>query len=1062
MTRNPSRIAPPLIACVAALAACQEPQIVLPPSLDGPAQVALARGEVCLELRDLTGEGLVAPRTRRCVDTTRRVLDQIEVESALQEAFEQRRDELDLPAERGNIGLVVNTQIDRLGVVAMDPFGSSISRTFPVLLDLSQGTPGITHIPVGAYPVDVAASPDGTVAYTSNQGDATVSVVNLWALSAVGEALAAPGTPGPVLTRARTGELVVGLLEPSALWIRPGVRCEAPADSELPAAPGELDPAQGCDLDSEQMGQTMELPGQLKDLVEDPRRGYLWALYTDRPWLSVIAPDEATRGEDACVDGRAQAPCEIGRVGLTHGCSDGLDNDGDGAVDTEDVQCFGPLHAESREGIGRRVQGACADGEDNDGDGAIDRADAECHASAQAAEGGEQVPDFEEAFAACDDGQDNDGDGRTDTEDPDCYGPRGRTERAAPLRGFESLGVDEVGMFVYVTRPSGREILVVDAARRQLVDAPRSRATPDPFTERLGVVLGTRPRPSAVDGHITRRVIPDDRPGYEDVHALIEYQVGAYTATDSGFFYYVDAATIYCDIWSLDRGLLSTRAFFETPWELDERPEARCLRTPALPLQEPAAAVSSCREIVLCRECVEGDPLDPDDEVELEACAPCQGLDEQAYEQGVEACLLSQRSERSSPFVTRVFNPRMAVLDALDGFAARQVGRARCEQPEALVGAMQRYLNANPDSGASLGCGSALMPQPLSLTVATEGPEAPEDFGPSPRLDLIERRQLELVPTEGGGFEEVLAIGPDDYRIRDESWTIAYEGVLPGTSREDGLVAAGGDPSRFDIGSLNPCLSDVRPGDVLIVRTGPGDESGGVPESCQDYAPEEAPEAFRSYEIVEVRGGELGLELLDPGEGDGPRFVEEFPTRECFPRGIAYEIRPRGEWIVSGSQSGLASGQRLVDGVCVPGNGADFARASARARIGERFDGPLFSFKLTEGQVEPLRGLSYTVEIERNFNSASASSGIQLETPTVRPSQIQFINLFSYTRDQIGIHTSDLVRWLREVTEVGAREAGPAPTATPRYLRYLMAVDPSDDRIYVRDLSNTTIVRDVR
>jgi subtilisin family serine protease len=90
-------------------------------------------------------------------------------------------------------------------------------------------------------------------------------------------------------------------------------------------------------------------------------------------------------------------------------CSDGVDNDGDGAVDvpadagcedTHDLSETSPLLA-------------CDDGADNDGDGAADAADPGC-----------QGPLSPSESPACDDGLDNDGDGGIDWDgaprDPQC------------------------------------------------------------------------------------------------------------------------------------------------------------------------------------------------------------------------------------------------------------------------------------------------------------------------------------------------------------------------------------------------------------------------------------------------------------------------------------------------------------------------------------------------------------------------------------------------------------------------------------------------------------------
>ena len=76
-------------------------------------------------------------------------------------------------------------------------------------------------------------------------------------------------------------------------------------------------------------------------------------------------------------------------------CTDGIDNDGDGDIDGEDVDCSqsgGPL-PNDREKF-------CSDGVDNDGNGAVD--------------------DLNECERSCTDGTDNDGDGKIDLEDNDC------------------------------------------------------------------------------------------------------------------------------------------------------------------------------------------------------------------------------------------------------------------------------------------------------------------------------------------------------------------------------------------------------------------------------------------------------------------------------------------------------------------------------------------------------------------------------------------------------------------------------------------------------------------
>ena len=84
-------------------------------------------------------------------------------------------------------------------------------------------------------------------------------------------------------------------------------------------------------------------------------------------------------------------------------CSNGVDDDGDGAVDCADSDCVNdPVCGDPRE--------ICDNGLDDDGDGAIDCADPDCSSDPYCLAGHE----------LCTNGVDDDGDGATDCEDPDC------------------------------------------------------------------------------------------------------------------------------------------------------------------------------------------------------------------------------------------------------------------------------------------------------------------------------------------------------------------------------------------------------------------------------------------------------------------------------------------------------------------------------------------------------------------------------------------------------------------------------------------------------------------
>ena len=66
-------------------------------------------------------------------------------------------------------------------------------------------------------------------------------------------------------------------------------------------------------------------------------------------------------------------------------CVDGKDNDEDGAIDDQDVDCTTPTNASSSENLSRSASASentpalCVDGKDNDEDGAIDDQDVDCN-----------------------------------------------------------------------------------------------------------------------------------------------------------------------------------------------------------------------------------------------------------------------------------------------------------------------------------------------------------------------------------------------------------------------------------------------------------------------------------------------------------------------------------------------------------------------------------------------------------------------------------------------------------------------------------------------------------
>lgn len=105
-------------------------------------------------------------------------------------------------------------------------------------------------------------------------------------------------------------------------------------------------------------------------------------------------------------------PC---RIPITWECNDGIDNDGDGLIDTDDESCFKRTDSETPIAYGGPPP-ECGDGVDSDGDGLADALDPGCGGRSDHDEADDSVWNSD----TCDDGVDNDQDSLIDEDDPQC------------------------------------------------------------------------------------------------------------------------------------------------------------------------------------------------------------------------------------------------------------------------------------------------------------------------------------------------------------------------------------------------------------------------------------------------------------------------------------------------------------------------------------------------------------------------------------------------------------------------------------------------------------------
>lgn len=301
------------------------------------------------------------------------------------------------------------------------------------LIDTDFFIPGITGISVGKGPLRVLRAPDWSAFYVVSASDRRVDRIVLERLDDDGilsfsqQSFELPDTP--IEAEVIGTDLLIAARDQAELW-----RYDLAADPVAPPL------------------SVISLPDRLAHVIALDQR---WLVtWRTRRTVTLMEPDGTI----------------ISEAGLTAQCRDGLDNDGDGLTDDADIDCSDAGDDDEGDATGAERTAppavaasydgtpSCSNGIDDDEDGATDYP--EDLACADSEDDGELAPE-------CSDGIDQDGDGLTDLDDETCYAAWGNHEGQLPADGpFHPTLVDagEYGRFVYVLDERVGEILVFDVS----------------------------------------------------------------------------------------------------------------------------------------------------------------------------------------------------------------------------------------------------------------------------------------------------------------------------------------------------------------------------------------------------------------------------------------------------------------------------------------------------------------------------------------------------------------------------------------------------------------------
>ena len=832
-------------------------------------------------------------------------------------------------------GLIVNRQRQSLMLFDYD-------IALPELLDIELGEPGVTGVAVCEGPSQVATSPDGIFAVVLCDQSLSVSVVSL------------PHRQEVFRSSRRTAETQLAAAPDDALFAFAQPELNQIQIERLDFTCGtDSQLTSGCEPDV-----TMETvivlgaTGAPTHLAFG-EAGRLFVTYRELPYVSIF---ELSSVEAVCLDESDTAPCETARIGLTFECADGLDNDGDGLIDQNDLQCFGSTDAESPEGI-RGVSSVCTDGLDNDGDGLVDHDDVDCINAIDQSETGAV------RMAQCNDGLDNDGDGLVDLDDDRCFDVGWDSELSAPACA-DGIDNDDDGL--------------VDTADEQCIDSfwsdeSRLPACSDSedndddgnadFPEDFDCIDPLMDSEESIPA--CNNGVDDDGDGFVDRgdpgcgNHSDESEASSLPVCADGVDNDDDGAIDLADTDCFGAaGNRESTVLTDGYGPISLHDDQRFLYVVDPPNNQVLVVDLDNQQLL---DANDGDFL----RTGLGVTTTDSGVLVQPVGYGVSATVYDSGSTQTG------VSEEVAIVPSSDGLATvvdiettffvddvtrtegttfrlrprdgetsnASIWNVTCEIPDDLRDAIRAARGDDTDT--RIYCSDPEVPQ-LQI----------DDDGVDVRFIQEERFTLD-------GTSLVTETVPFDYRLRDETWTITYEAAIPNATRADGLVEEGLTGVIVTSG-VDFCSLGIEPGDhIRITAASPAlDVDSSV---CEEFLT-----TSLEYEIAYVRADRFYLAVLTDQEG----VVQSLPTRDCFSSAVSYSIYAPDTWIVEGSATGFLHDQMSLSEQCVGRTGDSLRTGRLVSNIS--FENVFFEVVLSTSTIAP----TPTTDVRFNVENAFASTAL--------------------------------------------------------------------------------------